>query len=164
MHHVDASKFARSGIELKVYRSRRDMIDALTLMLAGATQVAMEYSPLNALPRVSKVDAGTIEMVRSLGVDVVSSADLMQYATQRWTPEQLDGHRRTAEKLGRIVNEAFSYTGANLKDGPTEFHVAEFIRRRFSEEGISSPDGPIVATMLMRPIPTTSLLPKPAAW
>ena len=146
VHHVDAGKFAQSGIDLGVYRNRRDMIDGLSRMLAGATLVAMEYSPQNALPRVSKVDAGTIELVRSLGVDVLSSADLMQFATQRWTPEQLDGHRRTAEKLGQIVNEAFNFTGVNLKDGPTEFQVAEFIRRRFSEEGLASPDGPIVAT------------------
>jgi len=146
VHHVDAGKFAQSGVGLRVYRNRHDMIDSLGRMLTGVTQVAMEYSPKNALPRVSKVDGGTLELVRSLGVDVVSSADLMQYATQRWTPQQLEGHRHTAEKLGQIVNDAFSYTGANLKEGPTEFQVAEFIRQRFSEEGLISPDGPIVAT------------------
>ena len=70
----------------------------------------------------------------------------MQFATQRWTPEQLAEHRRTATKLGQIVNEAFGYTGANLKDGPTEFQVAQFIRQRFSEEGLGATDGPIVAT------------------
>ena len=146
VHHVDAGKFAHSGVDLRVYRNRHDMIDSLTGMLAGVSQVAMEYSPQNALPRVSKMDAGTVELVRSIGVDVVSSADLMQYATQRWTPEQLAEHRRTATKLGQIVNEAFGYTGANLKNGPTEFQVAQFIRRRFSEEGLGCTDGPIVAT------------------
>ena len=146
VHHVDAGKFAHSGVDLGVYRNRHDMIDSLTGMLAGVSHVAMEYSPQNALPRVSKVDAGTVELVRSIGVDVVSSANLMQYATQRWTPEQLAEHRRTATKLGQIVNEAFGYTGANLKDGLTELQVAQFIRRRFSEEGLGSTDGPIVAT------------------
>ena len=146
VHHVDAGKFAHSNVDLRVYRNRHDMIDSLTRMLAGVSQVAMEYSPQNALPRVSKVDAGTIELVRSIGVDVASSADLMQYATQRWTTEQLADHRHTATKLGQIVNQAFGYTGENLKDSPTEFQVAQFIRRRFSEEGLISPDGPIVAT------------------
>ena len=145
-HHVDAGKFAHSRVYLRVYRSRHEMISSLTSMLTGVGQVAMEYSPQNALPRVSKVDAGTIELVRSVGADVVSSADLMQYATQRWTPEQLAEHRRTATKLGQIVNEAFAYTGATLKEGPTEFQVAQFIRHRFSEESLGSADGPIVAT------------------
>ena len=146
VHHVDAGKFAQCAAELKVYRSRQDMSDSLTRMLSALSKVAMEYSPENALPRVSKVDAGTVELVRSLGVDVVSSGDLMQYATQRWTPQQLDGHRRAAAMLAQIVNEAFQYTGAQLKEGPTEFQVAEFIRHRFREERLHSPDGPIVAT------------------
>jgi Xaa-Pro aminopeptidase len=145
VHHVDAGKFAASGIELLVYRSRQTMIEALDRLLSGTTRVAMEYSPHNVIPRVSRVDAGTIELVRSLGVEVVSSADLMQYATQRWTPEQLAGHRRAAAKLGEIVHQAFQYIGARLADRPTEFQVAEYIRRRFREEGLESPDGPIVA-------------------
>ena len=151
VHHVDAGKFAQSGVELRVYRNRQEMIDALTRTLAGVPQVAMEYSPQNALPRVSRVDAGTVELVRSIGVEVVSSADLMQFVTQRWTPEQLEGHQRSAVKLGQIVNEAFQYTGAHLSQSSTrtsvtEYQVAEFIRRRFEEEGLTSPDGPIVAT------------------
>ena len=81
-----------------------------------------------------------------MGAEVVSSADLMQYATQRWSPAQLAGHRRTAEKLARIVNEAFARIGQRLADGPTEFEIAEFIRARFREEGLVTADGPIVST------------------
>ena len=121
------------------------MVESLSRLLSGTPAVAMEYSPQNLLPRVSKVDAGTVELVRSLGVEVVSSADLMQYATQRWTPGQLAGHRRTAAELGRIVNEAFRYTGDHLGEAPTEFQVAEFIRARFRAAGLDSADGPIVA-------------------
>ena len=144
-HHVDAGKFAGSGVELTVYRNRETMLAALRGLLAGVDRVAMEYSSKNELPRVSRVDAGTIELVRSLGVEVVSSADLMQAATHRWTPEQLEDHRNTAEKLGRIVNEAFAFAGQKLRGGVSEHEVAEFIRRRFAEESIASPDGPIVA-------------------
>ena len=144
-HHVDAGKFAGSGVKLTVYRNRETMLQSLRGLLKGADRVAMEYSPQNQLPRVSRVDAGTIELVRSLGVEVVSSADLMQAATHRWTPEQLDDHRNTAEKLGRIVNEAFAFVGQRLLQGVSEHEAAEFIRRRFSEENITSPDGPIVA-------------------
>ena len=151
VHHVDAGKFTQSGVRLRVYRNRQELVESLTVMLDGLSQVAMEYSPHNVLPRVSRVDAGTIELVRSLGVDVVSSADLMQFVTQRWSPEQLEGHRRAAAKLGQIVNQAFQFAGANLGEGPggppiNEFQVAEFIRRRFREEGLVTADGPIVAT------------------
>ena len=144
-HHVDAGKFSESGVDLVVYRHRESMLQALGEVLAGAPEVAMEYSPGNALPRVSRVDAGTIELVRSLGVAVVSSADLMQHATQRWTPQQLEGHVASAAKLGRIVGEAFEYIGARLDQGPTEYDVAEFIRGRFNEEGLETADGPIVS-------------------
>ena len=158
-HHVDAGKFApaagagaeESGLELEllVYSSRQTLLDYLGQLLAGRPRVAMEYSAHNALPRVSRVDAGTVELVRSLGPEVVSSADLMQYATQRWTPAQLAGHQRAAAKLGQIVNEAFRRIGERLAglptDGPTEYEIAEFIRRRFREEGLEAADGPIVS-------------------
>ena len=145
-HHVDAGKFASAGVDTVVYSSRTTLEAALQDTLSGASSVAMEYSPRNGLPRVSRVDAGTVELVRSMGPDVISSADLMQYATQRWSPEQLAGHKRAADKLGRIVNEAFDRIGQRLADGVTEFEIAEFIRRRFKEEGLTTADGPIVST------------------
>ena len=167
-HHVDAGKFSSSGIDLLVYSSRQTMVENLRRVLSGVPKVAMEYSPNNELPRVSRVDAGTVELVGSLGVEVISSADLMQYATQRWTPDQLAGHGRAAEKLGQIVNQAFHLIGARLietptappsplgKGGdrgverskgspPTEYEIAEFIRQRFNEEGLEAADGPIVS-------------------
>ncbi|MDE2684385.1 MAG: M24 family metallopeptidase [Chloroflexota bacterium] len=145
-HHVDAGKFAEAGVDTIVYSSRATLETALRDTLTGAASVAMEYSPRNGLPRVSRVDAGTVELVRSMGPDVISSADLMQYATQRWSPEQLASHRRAADALGRIVNEAFARIGQRLADGVTEFEVAEFIRQRFKEEGLTTADGPIVST------------------
>ena len=167
-HHVDAGKFGHSGIDLLVYSSRQTMLENLRRVLSGVPKVAMEYSPNNDLPRVSRVDAGTVELVGSLGVEVVSSADLMQYATQRWTPDQLAGHSRAADKLGQIVNQAFHLIGLRLietqsplqyhlyKEGerggecgkgspPTEYEIAEFIRQRFREEGLEAADGPIVS-------------------
>ncbi len=145
VHHVDAGKFADSGPQLVVYRDRDSLLERLSRVLTGLPRVAMEYSPLGRLPRVSRVDAGTIELVRSLGVEVVSSADLMQHATQRWTAQQLEGHQATAGKLGGIVNEAFRHIGSNLHQEVTEFEVAEFIRRRFEEENLGTADGPIVS-------------------
>ena len=176
-HHVDAGKFAEAvdnagavGLQLTVYSSRQSLLEYLGQTLAGAHHVAMEYSANNELPRVSRVDAGTVELVRSLGPQVVSSADLMQYATQRWTPEQLAGHQRAAEKLGLIVNQAFQRIGQRLNDQVTEFEIAEYIRARFLEEGLEAADGPIVSVNAhcsdphYEPEPQGSSIIRPGDW
>ena len=142
---VDQSRFTHLGIDTTLFVNRQDMIDKLKGRLAGAGRIAMEYTPDGALPRVSKVDGGTLEMVRGLGVDVVSSANLLQYATQRWTEEQLASHVFAAEKLTLIVGEAFEHIGLTLQEGITEFETAEFIRNRFRENGLVVTDGPAVA-------------------
>lgn len=144
-HHVDAGALEYSGLAPTKYRDRPSMISQLQSLLPTGGNVAMEYSPLGAIPRASHVDAGTVELVRSLNVEVVSSADLLQYATQRWGDQQLDSHLRTANALGRIVLEAFEYAGAHLRNPVNEFQVAQFIHRKFEEADIESPDGPIVA-------------------
>ena len=145
VHHVDAGKFQESGVELVVYRNRQTMLESLEVLIPSSGRVAMEYSPLGAIPRASRVDAGTVEMVRSLGTEVISSADLLQFATQRWGQTQLSSHMRSADKLGRIVLGAFEHIGQNLMERPTEYQVAQSIRTRFEEEGLLSADGPIVA-------------------
>ena len=145
VHHVDAGRFENFSFRKEVFSNRETMLESLAETLRLGKRVAMEYSPLSSIPRVSKVDAGTIELVRDMGVEVASSADLLQYATQRWGDAQLTSHKRSAEKLGRIVLEAFDHIGEKLSTGVTEHAIAEFIRGRFREESIHSPDGPIVA-------------------
>jgi Xaa-Pro aminopeptidase len=148
-HHVDAGRFTSrfSPFELPVitYQSRRGMVSGLQRLLAGLDTVAMEYSPRAELPRASRVDAGTLELVRSLGVRVVSSADLFQYATLRWTPEQLASHRDAAAKLTRIVERAFGLIRGAGARKPTEWEVAQFIRDGYASEGLEATEGPTVA-------------------
>ncbi len=156
--YVDQGRFTHLGIETTLFVSRQDMTAKLGEMLSscphpnpppereGKTRrIAMEYSPQGALPRVSRIDAGTLELVRSFGVEVVSSADLLQHATQRWNGEQLESHLAAARALGDIVLQAFRRIGDTIDDGPTEFDIAEFIRQRFIEEGMVVTDGPVVA-------------------
>ena len=81
--YVDQGRFAPLRIAIALFVSRAQMTEMLREILAGAPRITMEYSPRGELPRVGKVDAGTLELVRSLGVEVVSSADTLQYATQR---------------------------------------------------------------------------------
>ncbi|MCH8310019.1 MAG: aminopeptidase P family protein [Chloroflexi bacterium] len=142
---VDQGRFSHLGIETTLFVNRKTMTNHLQKMLEGQSQIAMEYSPNGALPRVSKVDAGTLELVRSMGVDVVTSADVIQYATQRWNEEQLNSHLFAAEKLSQIVQEAFRHIGDSLASGIKEHQVAEFINNRFREEGLIVSDGPAVA-------------------
>ena len=167
---VDQGRFGHLGLDTTLFVNRADMIDKLKKLLAASDRVAMEYTPDGALPRVSKVDAGTLEMVRGLGVEVESSADLLQYATQRWNEAQLESHVFAAEKLTQIVKEAFRYIGDSLGSGVTEHDVAEFIRKRFLEEGLIVTDGPAVAVNEhasdphFDPTPETSVLIKQGDW
>ncbi len=167
---VDQSRFGHLGLDITLFVNRADMTDKLKKILAASDRVAMEYTPGGALPRVSKVDGGTLEMVRGLGVEVESSADLLQYATQRWNEDQLGSHIFAAEKLTQIVKEAFGYIGDSLRSGVTEYDVAEFIRNRFLEEGLIVTDGPAVAVNEhasdphFDPTPETSVRIEPGDW
>jgi Xaa-Pro dipeptidase len=97
-----------------MYAGRTELDAALTTLLDGMRRVAMEYSPLCAIPYVSRVDAGTIEMVRARGVDVASSGDLVQRFEAAWSEEQLATHRSASGKLHRIKDQTFdaSWPGA----------------------------------------------------
>ena len=143
--YVDQGRFEHLGVETTLYSGREEMVAGLGALLDGAARVAMEYSPAAELPRISRVDAGTVELVRGLGVEVVSSADTVQYAAQRWSEEQLASHQAAADALGIIVSQAFEHIGRNVAGGITEFEVAEFINTRFTEEGLVVTDGPVVA-------------------
>jgi Xaa-Pro aminopeptidase len=144
-HAVDIGRFDLPGWNMARYTGHEDLHAQLRSLLFHMRRVAMEYSPNAALPRASRVDAGTIELVRSLGPDVVPSADLLQYATQRWSQAGLASHRRAADALGRIVLEAFQQIGRRLDVGVTEHDIAEFIRGRFAAEGLWTDEGPVVA-------------------
>lgn len=143
--YVDQGRFGHLGVATTLYSGREEMVARLEALIAGSGQVAMEYSAAAELPRISRVDAGTVELVRGLGVDVVSSADTVQYAAQRWTADQLRSHQTAADALGIIVRQAFDHIGRNVARGITEFEVAEFINARFVEEGLVVTDGPVVA-------------------
>ena len=142
---VDQSRFDHLDLDTTLFINRRDMIDKLRNDFGISGRVAMEYTPEGALPRVSNVDGGTLELVKSLGVKIVPSADLLQYATQRWNAEQFESHVYAAEKLSVIVQEAFRYIGDSIDSGVTEYEVKEFINNRFLEEGMIVTDGPAVA-------------------
>ena len=116
-------------------------------VLGGTRQVAMQYSPLNAVPYVSRVDAGTIELVRGCGIDVVSSADLVQRFEARWTDHQLESHRVAAAALRRIVDEAFGHVQDRIGRGQilNEYGLQQFILARIHDACMVTSSPPIVA-------------------
>jgi Xaa-Pro dipeptidase len=131
----------------RCYVSWRDRQSALQELLQGATRVAMQYSPYNAIPYVSRVDAGTIELIRSFGIEVVTSADLVQQFEAVWDEGQLRSHRVAAEALRRIVDEAFHHVGANVGRAEPfgEYELQQFILSRFQQYGLVTSSPPIAA-------------------
>lgn len=144
-HDVDTGRFPEKSPNVTGYANRLQMVEQLTSMVGSATKVAMEYSPLYELPRVGRVDAGTVELIRSLGPEIVSSGDVIQFATERWTPEQLQSHFFAVDALDNIVKQTFKYVGENIRWALTEHDIAEHIRGRFDRAGLEFDDGPVVA-------------------
>ncbi|GBC79095.1 Xaa-Pro dipeptidase [bacterium HR09] len=146
---VEAGKLDALPGEKRVYRSWRELLDHLRGMLDGLSTVAMQYSPRGDVPYVSIVDAGTVELVRAAGVEVVSSAPLVQVFEAVLTPEQLESHVKAGEKIHRIKDEAFALVSQKVRGGHviTPYDVQQFIVRRFEEEGLTCQgEYPIVGT------------------
>jgi Xaa-Pro aminopeptidase len=129
------------------YSSWADQHRGLGNLLARSSRVAMQYSPDCAIPYISLVDAGTVELIRSLAVTVVSSAGLVQWFEARWTEEQLGSHLEAGKLVDQVRRDAFGLIGARLRQGAavTEFEVRRFILDRFSESSLTTDHGPIVA-------------------
>ena len=146
-HAIERQVFESVPIEVVVYASRGDLSKRLGRMLAGARRAAMEYSPMSELPTVSWVDGGTLELVRSFGVEVVSSADLFQLALTTWSPEARQSHHQACEAVGATKDAAFRFVSEALAEQRqlSEFEVQEFIVERFRELGLESDHRPIVA-------------------
>jgi Xaa-Pro dipeptidase len=115
-------------------------------ILKGAKTIAMEYSPMNAIPYVSKVDGGTIEKIKSLGIEIKSSADLISLFDAVWSDDQLNDNKPVADALYDIVLDAFKFIGDHLKGGKkvTEYDVQQFILTEFSNRGYITDHPPIV--------------------
>jgi Xaa-Pro dipeptidase len=133
--------------EKRPYAGREQLDAGLRDLLHGLSRVAMEYSPGNAIPYFSRVDAGTVEAVRALGVTVVSSGDLVQRFEAIWTPETLATHRAASERLYRVKDRAFALVRERLASGVAldEYEVQQSMLQWFTEEGLTSEDAPCVS-------------------
>ncbi|CCB86666.1 putative uncharacterized protein [Parachlamydia acanthamoebae UV-7] len=133
--------------EKLTYRSWPELEGHLARLLSDKKQVAMEYSPRNAIPAISKVDAGTIEMIRSYGIEVMSSADLLQSYTSTWTAFQLQTHRNALKILEESAQLAWKLIADKLSTSQkvTEYDVQQFLLNCMKEKGCITSDPPICA-------------------
>jgi len=146
-HKVEPRKLDPLPGEQRFYLAWTELHESLKQIVAGKRKIAMQYSPMNSIPYVSVADAGTVELIRSFGPEIVSSADLVQQFEAVMDETGFASHRDTGEIVHAIKDEAFGLLDQALrKSGPlTEYDVARFILSRFKEEGLTA-DGatPIV--------------------
>jgi Xaa-Pro aminopeptidase len=144
---IEQFGFAQLKTRVLTFKSWQEMIESLKEMLEGHETIAMEYSPLCSIPYVSRVDAGTVEAVESLGKKVVSSADLVQYFQSRWSQQQFQMHLEASRSLMSILFETFQSVGEAVRRGTrlTEYAVQQAMLERFRRNSLITFSPPIVA-------------------
>ncbi len=147
VHAIEDARLDSLPGSKRVYSSWQSQHEHLRSILDGAVRVAMQYSPRCMIPVVSLVDAGTVDLVRSLGVDVVTSAALVQHFEARWSERQRAAHFEAGRRVDAVLQEAFRSIRSEIDSvGASHEHaVSDFIRRRFRDAGMVAEDGPIVA-------------------
>jgi Xaa-Pro aminopeptidase len=144
VHRIESGKLDAVPGSTKQYSSWQELEAELSAMLSGATKIAMQYSPRNAIMYVSMVDAGTMELVRSFGKEVVSSADLVSLFEAVLTDEQVATHYAAQRGLDRVLAAGWQHIGDAVRAGRslTEFQVVEFLLQGIAREGLWTDHGP----------------------
>jgi Xaa-Pro aminopeptidase len=147
VHKIEAQTLSELPGSMAAYAGWNEMVEGIRGLLAGSRRIAMQYSPNCAVPYVAMVDAGTVELVRGLGVEIATSANLVQFFEARWSREQLEGHLEAGRRVDRVRREAFERIGDKLRasEHVTEWDIQQFIASRFREEGLFADHGPDVA-------------------
>jgi Xaa-Pro aminopeptidase len=147
VHAIETGALDALPGRLQVYLPWQQLHELLRGVLAGAKKVAMQYSPKNNIPYVARVDAGTIDLIRSFGVEVVSSADLVSEFEATVSDRQLHSHRVAADRLGQIVQEAFGELTIRVNRGQrtTELDIQKYLVDQFAASGLEADHPPIVA-------------------
>ena len=147
VHKIETAALESLPGDTLYYSGLDELTKNLKKVLGRAKKVAMQYSPKNAIPYVSMVDAGTIEFVRAAGPKVVSSADLVQKYEACWSAAQLESHLFAGRVIDQIIQEAFAHTAqcVRAKTPLTEYELKQWIRKKFDEAGITADEGPDVA-------------------
>ena len=147
VHAIERHNLDELPGQKRPYSGREQLASGLGHLLKGMRRIAMEYSPANAIPYVSRVDAGTVEAVRQLGVDVASSGDLVQRFEAIWTDAQLATHRKASDALYRIKDRAFDLIRQRMASRApvNEYEVQQAMVGWFRDEGLIADDAPNVS-------------------
>jgi Xaa-Pro aminopeptidase len=147
VHKIETESLAAVPGDTLYYSAQEELRGNLKKLIGGAKKIAMQYSPKNEIPYVAMVDAGTIELVRTTGAKIVSSADLVQKYEAVWSPEQLESHLYAGKHVDRIVAEAFQLAARGAQNGhpQTEHGLKEWILQEFAKAGLMTDEGPDIA-------------------
>jgi Xaa-Pro dipeptidase len=147
VHKIETESLAALPGDTLFYAGQNELRKNLAKLVGRAKNVAMQYSPKNAIPYVAMVDAGTVELVRSTGVKVVSSADLVQKYEACWSPAQLESHLAAGAVIDLVVRQAFELAAKNVREKKTftEYDLKQWILKEFESAGISVDQGPDIA-------------------
>jgi Xaa-Pro aminopeptidase len=147
VHKIEAGTLDALPGPKTLYAGGDELMKAMPKILGRGKTIAMQYSPMNSLPTISMVDAGTIEMVRSFGKKIVSSAELVQRFDSTWTTEQMESHFKAGKIVDRITQQAFAQAGAYVSQGKqlTEYELQQWIVEQFRANLLVSDSAPIVA-------------------
>jgi Xaa-Pro aminopeptidase len=147
VHRIERGNLDGLPGEVRAYSSWREQRDELKKLLAGKQRVAMEYSELNDIPYIGLVDAGTIELIKSFGVEVASSADLVQMFEARWSPEALAMHLETGKAIHEIVRHGFRFIRDAVKSGKAigEYEVQQEMARLYEQHDLMADEAPNVS-------------------
>lgn len=147
IHSIEAEYFDQLPGRNCVYTGWQEMNAHLEGLLASKTTIAMEYSPRGAIPYISRVDSGTMELIRSFNVEVVSSADLVQLFQSRWAPESYQLHMETVPIIMGLKDKAFQIIAQKITQGEqvTEYQIQQWFAEQYIQNGLESDSPPIVA-------------------
>ena len=147
VHAIERDRLDHLPGSTRRYARHGELNAELRTMLQGCASVAMEFSPGCSIPYVSRVDAGTVDAVRALGVEVRSSGDLVQRFEAVWDAKALASHRAASSALYAIKDQAFDLVTHRMRDGDpvTEFEVQDAMAAWFDDAGLVSDSRPVVA-------------------
>ncbi|QPD06346.1 MAG: hypothetical protein Nkreftii_004120 [Candidatus Nitrospira kreftii] len=147
LHKIEPYVLDELPGQVQEYVSWEQQQILLASLLRHQRHIAMQYSPFNAVPYLSRVDAGTVELIRSFGLQVVTSADLVQRFEAVWTDQQLESHRYAVTTLRSIVDDSFSHIASCLthKRPLEEYDLQQFILSRIRDAGLTTSSPPIAA-------------------
>lgn len=146
VHRIEQNNLDGLPGDFKTYSRWTEQREHLKNMMEGRSRVAMQYSELNAIPYIGLVDAGTVELIKSLGCEVVSSADLVQQFEARWTSAQFAMHLEAGKTVHNAIRAGFEFIRRELEAGrkTSELAVQHEIARVFAENGIVADEPAIV--------------------